>query len=181
VQLILLLTSPWGLSDFHRSGIAAMSIWPERKVKELERRISQLQAALRQHSEMARRRPGFGRKVTGAIAILMRSLAAFQRASRTVPIVFVITIDLVGGGRVASLARPGTNATGFASYEFGLGGKWLELLKGIAPGVKRVAVIRDAAVPAGIGGLASIQKAAGSFGVDLLPSACGIETGWSAA
>jgi putative ABC transport system substrate-binding protein len=97
------------------------------------------------------------------------AVGAVQQASRTVPIVFVTTIDPVGGGWVESLARPGTNATGFASYEFGLGGKWLELLKGIAPGVKRVAIIRDAAVPAGTGGLASIQTAAGSLGVDLTP------------
>jgi len=68
-------------------------------------------------------------------------VGAFQQASRTVPIVFVTTVDPVGGGWVESLSRPGTNATGFASGEFSLRGKWLELLKEIAPGVKRVAVI----------------------------------------
>src|SRR5262245_38617533 len=76
-------------------------------------------------------------------------VGAFQQASRTVPIVFVTTVDPVGGGWVESLSRPGTNATGFASGEFSLRGKWLELLKEIAPGVKRVAVIRDPSVPAG--------------------------------
>ena len=96
-------------------------------------------------------------------------VGAFQQASRTVPIVFVNTIDPVGGGWVESLSRPGTNATGFASYEFSMSGKWLELLKEIAPGVKRVAVIRDPSVPAGSGGLAAIQTVAPSFGVELTP------------
>jgi putative tryptophan/tyrosine transport system substrate-binding protein len=96
-------------------------------------------------------------------------VGAFQQASRTVPIVFVTTIDPVGGGWVESLSRPGTNATGFASYEFSMSGKWLELLKEIAPGVKRVAVIRDPLVPAGSGGLAAIQTVAPSLGVELTP------------
>ena len=96
-------------------------------------------------------------------------VGAFQQASRTVPIVFVNTIDPVGGGWVESLSRPGTNATGFASFEFSMSGKWLELLKEIAPGVKRVAVIRDPSVPAGSGGLAAIQTVAPSLGVELTP------------
>jgi putative ABC transport system substrate-binding protein len=94
-------------------------------------------------------------------------VGAFQQASRTVPIVFVTTVDPVGGGWVESLSRPGTNATGFASHEFSLSGKWLELLKEIAPGIKRVAVIRDPLVPAGSGGLAAIQTVAPSLGVEL--------------
>jgi putative tryptophan/tyrosine transport system substrate-binding protein len=96
-------------------------------------------------------------------------VSALQQASRTVPIVFVNTIDPVGGGWVESLSRPGTNATGFASFEFSMSGKWLELLKEIAPGVKRVAVIRDPLVPAGSGGLAAIQTVAPSLGVELTP------------
>jgi len=96
-------------------------------------------------------------------------VGAFQQASRTLPIVFVNTIDPVGGGWVESLPRPGTNATGFASFEFSMSGKWLELLKEIAPGVKRVAVIRDPLVPAGSGGLAAIQTVAPSLGVELTP------------
>ena len=96
-------------------------------------------------------------------------VGALQQASRTVPIVFVTTIDPVGGGWVESLSRPGTNATGFASFEFSMSGKWLELLKEIAPGVKRIAVIRDPSVPAGSGGLAAIQTVAPSFGVELNP------------
>ena len=85
------------------------------------------------------------------------------------PIVFVTTIDPVGGGWVASLARPGGNATGFAAFEFSMSGKLLELLKEIATRVTRVAVIRDPSVPAGSGGFAAIQTAAPSFGVELTP------------
>jgi putative tryptophan/tyrosine transport system substrate-binding protein len=96
-------------------------------------------------------------------------VGALQQVSRTVPIVFVTTIDPVGGGWVESLARPGGNATGFAGYEFSMSGKWLELLKEIAPRVTRVAVIRDPAVPAGSGGLAAVQTVAPSFGVELTP------------
>jgi putative ABC transport system substrate-binding protein len=96
-------------------------------------------------------------------------VADLQQASRTVPIVFVTTIDPVGSGLVASLARPGGNATGFTAYEFSLSAKLLELLKEIAPGVTRVAVVRDPSVPAGSGGFAAIQTAAPSFGVELTP------------
>jgi putative ABC transport system substrate-binding protein len=94
---------------------------------------------------------------------------ALQQASRTVPIVFVTTIDPVGGGLVASLARPGGNATGFVSYEFSLNAKLLELLKEVAPGVTRVAVLRDPFVSAGSGGFAAIQTAAASLKVELIP------------
>ena len=91
------------------------------------------------------------------------------RVTRTVPIVFAAVADPVGAGYVSSLARPGGNATGFVLYEFGLSGKWLELLKEFAPGVTRVAVIRDASVSAGIGQFAAIQSVAPSFGVELTP------------
>ena len=94
---------------------------------------------------------------------------AVQQASRTVPIVFVQATDPVGGGMVASLARPGGNATGFSQSEFGISAKWLELLKQIAPQVTRVAVLRDAANPAGIGQLAAIQAVAPASGVELFP------------
>ncbi len=111
-------------------------------------------------------------------------VGALQQASNTVPIVFVTTIDPVGGGYVASLARPGGNATGFSSFEFSISGKWLELLKEVAPSVTRVAVIRDPSVPAGSGGFAAIQTVAPSFGVELTPvgvrNAAEIEHGISA-
>ena len=92
-----------------------------------------------------------------------------QQASRNVPIVFVTTIDPVGSGFVASLARPGGNATGFTAFEFSMSGKLLELLKEIAPRVTRVAVIRDPFVPAGSAGFAAIQTVAPSLGVELTP------------
>jgi putative tryptophan/tyrosine transport system substrate-binding protein len=94
-------------------------------------------------------------------------VADLQQASRTIPIVFVTTADPVGSGLVASLPRPGGNATGFIAFEFSLNAKLLELLKEIAPGVTRVAVVRDPFVPAGSGGYAAIQTAAPSFGVEL--------------
>ena len=91
------------------------------------------------------------------------------RATRTVPIVFVLVPDPVGSGFVESLSRPGGNATGFMQFEYGLSGKWLELLKEIAPGVTRAAVLRDPALPAGIGSFAIIQSVAQSVGVDVSP------------
>jgi putative ABC transport system substrate-binding protein len=97
------------------------------------------------------------------------AIAALQQATRTVPIVFVITLDPVGGGYVASLARPGGNATGFMLYEYSVSGKWLELLKQIAPGVTRAVVLRDPAATAGIGQFAAIQAVAPPFGVELSP------------
>src|SRR5262245_55510826 len=89
--------------------------------------------------------------------------------TRTVPIVFPLAADPVGAGLVDSLARPGGNATGFMSYEYGMSGKWLELLKQIAPGVTRVGVIRDRNTPAGIGQLGVIQALAPSLGVEVTP------------
>jgi putative ABC transport system substrate-binding protein len=89
------------------------------------------------------------------------------QATRTVPIVFTGTPDPVGAGFVASLARPGGNATGFTQFEFDISAKWLELLKEIAPHVSRAAVLRDATISAGIGQLGAIQSVAPSFGVEL--------------
>jgi putative ABC transport system substrate-binding protein len=96
-------------------------------------------------------------------------VAALQRASRSVPIVFVNVTDPVGGGLVASLARPGGNATGFSQFEFGISAKWLELLKDIAPGVTRVAVIRDPTARTGGAQLGAIQAVAPSLGVEVSP------------
>jgi putative ABC transport system substrate-binding protein len=97
------------------------------------------------------------------------AVAALQRATRTVPIVFVNTVDPVGAGLVDSLAEPGGNVTGFTLYEYGISAKWLELLKEVAPQLKRVAVLRDADISSGIGQLAVIQAAAPSFGVEVRP------------
>jgi putative ABC transport system substrate-binding protein len=96
-------------------------------------------------------------------------VAALQRASRSVPIVFVNVTDPVGGGLVASLAHPGGNATGFTLFEFGISAKWLELLKEIAPDIARVAVIRDPTARSGGGQLGAIQGVAPSLGVEVRP------------
>jgi putative tryptophan/tyrosine transport system substrate-binding protein len=95
------------------------------------------------------------------------SVASVLQATRTVPIVFVLVADPVGAGFVESLSRPGGNATGFMAFEYSLSGKWLELLREIAPGVTRAAVLRDAAVAGGIGQFAVIQSVAPSFGLEV--------------
>jgi len=91
------------------------------------------------------------------------------KATRAVPIVFAFTPDPVGAGLVESLSQPGGNATGFLQFEYSLSGKWLELLKQIAPGVTRAAVLRDPAITAGIGQFAVIQSVAPSLGVEVVP------------
>jgi putative ABC transport system substrate-binding protein len=97
------------------------------------------------------------------------AVAALQQSSHSVPIVFANVLDPVGAGYVATLARPGGNATGFASIEFGLSAKWLELLKQVAPGVARVAVVRNAANPFEVAQFGAIQAVAPSLGVELTP------------
>jgi putative tryptophan/tyrosine transport system substrate-binding protein len=95
--------------------------------------------------------------------------APLLQATRTVPIVFVIVPDPVGAGFVDSLARPGGNATGFTSFEYGLSAKWLELLKGIAPRVTRAGVLRDPALASGPAQFAAIQSMAPSLGMEVSP------------
>jgi putative ABC transport system substrate-binding protein len=102
-------------------------------------------------------------------AIGSATLGPLLEATRAVPIVFVVVPDPVGAGYVDSLSRPGGNVTGFMMFEYSLCGKWLELLKQIAPGVTRAAVLRDAALAAGIGQFAVIQSVAPSVGVDVSP------------
>jgi putative tryptophan/tyrosine transport system substrate-binding protein len=98
------------------------------------------------------------------------AVAALLQTTRTVPIVFVNVIDPVGAGFVASLARPGGNATGFTLFEYSLSGKWLELVKEIAPNLTRIAILRDPSTAAGIGQFAVIQAMTPpSFGVELSP------------
>jgi putative tryptophan/tyrosine transport system substrate-binding protein len=97
------------------------------------------------------------------------SLASLLQQTRTVPIVFVNVADPVGAGFVDSLSRPGGNATGFMQFEYSLSGKWLEVLKQIAPGVTRAAVLRDAALTSGTGQFAVIQSVASSVGVEVIP------------
>src|SRR3984893_16854673 len=97
------------------------------------------------------------------------SVAALRRVTRTSPIVFAGVSDPVGAGFVDTLARPGGNVTGFMIFEYSLSGKWLELLKEIAPRVRRAAVLRDSANPAGIAQFGAIRATALSLGVDVSP------------
>src|SRR5262245_45014159 len=103
------------------------------------------------------------------LATASPTVAALQAATRTVPIVFAHSVDPVGAGFVDSLPRPGGNATGFVLFEYGMGVKWLEILKEIAPNVTRVAVLRDPAIAAGIGQFGAIQSVAPTLGVELTP------------
>jgi putative ABC transport system substrate-binding protein len=98
-----------------------------------------------------------------------QGMMAIQQLNRPVPVVFALVADPVGAGFVDSLARPGGNATGFMLYEYSISGKWLELLKEIAPGMTRAAVIRDAALTAGGGQLGVIQAVAPSVGAEVTP------------
>jgi putative ABC transport system substrate-binding protein len=91
------------------------------------------------------------------------------QATRSIPVVFPTVLDPVGAGFVENLARPGGNATGFLLYEYSMAGKWLELLKQIAPAVNRVAVLRDPSTPSGPGQFAAIQTAAPSLGLQIIP------------
>jgi putative ABC transport system substrate-binding protein len=97
------------------------------------------------------------------------AVGPLHRATRTVPIVFAIVPDPVGAGFVDSLARPGGNITGFTPYEYGIGAKWLEVLKQVAPSLTRAAVLRDPTITAGIGLWGAIQSVSPSFGVELRP------------
>ena len=103
------------------------------------------------------------------VAYTTPAVAALQPATRTVPIVFTQVADPVSAGFVAGLAKPGGNTTGFTNIDYGIGAKWLELLKEIAPHVTRVGVIRDPTVTSSIGQFAAIQSAARSFGVEVSP------------
>ncbi len=103
------------------------------------------------------------------MAIGGTAVGALQQATRTLPIVFVEVTDPVNRGLVANLARPGGNSTGFAQYEFVTAGKWLELLKQIAPNVARAAVIRDPSQFSGVGQFAAIQTVAQSLGMEVNP------------
>jgi putative ABC transport system substrate-binding protein len=116
------------------------------------------------------RRGGIGCARAGVIMTVgSLTMGPMQQATQTIPIVFVNLADPVGAGFVQSLARPGGNATGFTNYEYSMSGKWVELLKQIAPNVKRVAILRDPTSAAGIGQFSAIQSAAQSLGVNLTP------------
>jgi putative ABC transport system substrate-binding protein len=96
-------------------------------------------------------------------------VGALQRESRSVPIIFVQVADAVGGGYVASLARPGGNATGFTNFDYNFSAKWLELLKTVAPQMTRVAVLEDPRNPSGAGQVNAVRAAAGPLAVEVVP------------
>jgi len=103
------------------------------------------------------------------VAYASMALAPLLQTTRTVPIVFTIVADPVGAGFVETLARPGGNATGFTTYDYSISAKWLELLKEITPSVKRVGVLRDAALTLGTAQFAAIQAMAPTIGVEVTP------------
>ena len=103
------------------------------------------------------------------MAFTSAAVAPLRQVTSTVPIVFAVVADPVGAGYVESLARPSGNVTGFEAYEYGVSGKWIELLKEIVPHLTRVAVLRDSAIPAGLGQFGALQAVALSFGVELRP------------
>ncbi len=103
------------------------------------------------------------------LASATTSAVALRQATRTIPVVFAMVLDPVGGGIVESMAQPGANVTGFMQFEYSLSGKWLELLKQIAPAVSRVTVVRDPVNPTGTGQFAVMQAVAPALGVELRP------------
>jgi putative tryptophan/tyrosine transport system substrate-binding protein len=151
------------LAAFHQ-GLAVLGWTIGRNVHIETRWATSNAAALRKHAaELAALAPDV------ILANGSAAVAPLLEATRTVPIVFAIVPDPVGGGFVDSLARPGGNATGFTLYEYGISAKWLELLKQIAPGVREVAVLRDAGLSVGAGQFGAMQSVAPSFGVELRP------------
>jgi len=151
------------LAAFHQ-GLAVLGWTIGRNVHIETRWATSNAAALRKHAaELAALAPDV------ILANGSAAVAPLLEATRTVPIVFAIVPDPVGGGFVDSLARPGGNATGFTLYEYGISAKWLELLKEIAPGVRQVAVLRDAGLSVGAGQFGAMQSVAPSFGVELRP------------
>jgi putative ABC transport system substrate-binding protein len=148
-----------------KEGLAQLG-WTEGRNVRIETRWASTNAdELRKHAaELAASTPDV---LVGASGTT--TAAALLQATRTVPIVFAIVVDPVGAGFVASLARPGGNATGFTMFEYGMSGKWLELLKQVAPGVTRAAVLRDPAIASGIGQFGAVQAVAPSLRLELSP------------
>jgi putative tryptophan/tyrosine transport system substrate-binding protein len=138
--------------------------WSEGRNLRIESRWATADDIRRHAAELATLAPDVLLAATGTA-----TAAALLQATRTVPIVFAIVIDPVGAGFVASLAKPGGNATGFTVYEYSMSGKWLELLKEIAPRVTRAAVLRDPGVASGIGMFGAVQIVAPSLAVELIP------------
>ena len=138
--------------------------WSDGRNVQIDIRFGPANATIRKHAaEMVALGPDVILASGSAVA------GPLMQVTHTVPIVFVIVPDPVGAGFVASLARPGGNATGFTPFEFGVGAKWLELLKEVSPSMARAAVIRDPAIASGLGQFAAIQAMAPSLGVEVTP------------
>jgi putative tryptophan/tyrosine transport system substrate-binding protein len=151
------------LAAFHQ-GLAVLGWTIGRNVHIETRWATSNAAALRKHAaELAELAPDV------ILTTGTATMGPLLQATRTVPIVFVNVADPVGAGYVDSLARPGGNPTGFTQFEYGISGKWLELLKEVAPGVTRAAVIRDPAISSGLGQWGAIQSVAPSVGVEVSP------------
>ncbi|MBL8698123.1 MAG: ABC transporter substrate-binding protein [Alphaproteobacteria bacterium] len=138
--------------------------WRDGRNLRIETRWASGDDVRRHAAELASSAPDILVAATGSATV-----APLLQATRTIPIVFVTVIDPVGAGFVTNLARPGGNATGFTNYEYGMSGKWLELLKEISPRTTRAAVLRDPSVASGIGQFAAIQAVAPSLRVELSP------------
>ena len=138
--------------------------WSEGRNLRIESRWANAGDVNRHAAELVALAPDVLLAATGTATV-----APLLQATKTIPIVFVNVIDPIGSGFVASLAHPGGNATGFTIYEFSMSGKWLELLKEIAPGVTRAAVLRDPASASGTGQFGAVQIVAPALGVQVTP------------
>ena len=138
--------------------------WSEGRNLRIDARWANAGDVQRHAAELVAAAPDVLVAATGAPTV-----ASLLQATRTIPIVFAIVIDPVGAGFVASMAQPGGNATGFTTWEYSMSGKWLELLKEIAPGVTRAAVLRDPASASGTGQFGAVQIVAPALGVQVTP------------
>src|SRR5262245_34023164 len=138
----------------HAAFIQALGLlgWSEGRNLQIDARWANAADVQRHAAELVAAAPDVLVAATGTATV-----AALLQATRTIPVVFAIVVDPVGAGFVANLAKPGGNATGFTTYEYSMSGKWLELLKEIAPRVTRAAVLRDPAVASGIGQFGAVQ------------------------
>jgi putative ABC transport system substrate-binding protein len=169
-RIAVLLPAAAGVADFQPRIAAFLERlqqlgWTEGRNLQIDMRWATADAAeIRRHAaELAALAPDV------ILAHGSTTVAPLQSATRTVPVVFAVAGDPVGAGFVDSLARPGGNITGFMTYEYSLSGKWLELLKEIAPGLRRAAILRDPTVPSGLGQWGAIQSAAPALAVEVSP------------
>jgi putative ABC transport system substrate-binding protein len=165
VLMIQAANDPEGQARFaaFRQGLKQLG-WSEGQNLRIDARWASANEEIRKHAaDLAALAPDL------ILATATAAVTPLQEATRAIPIVFVSVVDPVGAGFVASLARPGGNTTGFTIFEYGISGKWLELLKEMVPGMTRAAVLRDPGTASGIGQYASIQSVAPGLRVELIP------------